>query len=138
MNDRNENSRKRRFLVAGGLVVFGLAAAGAIALLFPSGPDDAQELLRRAKQAEGQAPKAVGKSVTAKGKSSTGATVEARVQTYQEPSGRKAHTIRTLAPLKEGETVTVTMPGGGTVEMTRSREGEALKPPQAAGGGARP
>jgi hypothetical protein len=121
----DDSSRRKWFMAGSVLLLLAIAVPWAISRGGPRGPDDPEELLRRATGSNSAAvPKPTGKTIKVEGVSSSGAPVHAGFEEVREGSGRVGYGVHLAEPLKEGETATMKMPGGGTVTIRRPREGE--------------
>jgi hypothetical protein len=128
MIERRDRKRKTWFTAGALLLVLAVAASLAFSWTSSPNPDDPKELLRRARESESSAAvKSTGKSITAKGVSSSGAPVEARFHQFKEKGGRGGYVMSLPTPLKEGEKTTLALPGGGQMVIERPRDGEAPK-----------
>lgn len=126
------SDRPRRFWFGSGavLLLLTIVLTWAFSRGAARGPDDPNERLRRA-GGSGEI-KQVGGPIAVKAKSSTGAVIGGRMLKVQEKGGRIGYSAPHLErSLKEGESVTVSVPGGGTVVMKRPAKGEEAKWPPA-------
>jgi hypothetical protein len=133
------DTARRKWLAAGAvLLVLAIPTTWAISKMRPRAPDDAELLLQNAtKERQGEKPVSIGKVTRVEASSSTGQPVHASLTEVREASGRVGFAVRQQEELKPGETTTIKMPGGGTIEMTPAIEGEVPKRPQAKSGSPR-
>lgn len=119
MKPPDDRWRKNIVKAGAAFLILALALTWALSRGANPGDDNPQELLRKAASPEGAvAPKTrISKSFTVQGTSSSG-PMTAEVLKVEEQGGRGGFVLPALAkPLKEGETATLKMPGGGTVLM---------------------
>lgn len=130
MIDRNDGGRKRWILAAGLVLVLAAGATWVYSRMSARSPDDPQELLRRAGEANGTAAlKPVGKPIAVQGKSSSGATVRAELQKVAAKGDRGGFVVHLGGGLKEGDPATLKLPGGGELVITQVKDGEAPPAP---------
>ncbi len=133
MTTLHEASRKR--LLAGFAVLLAAAAIATWAAFWlgARGRDDSPDLLRQAVEADDTAARrlVLGKTSTVEGKTSSGQSIPAEMTAVKSASGRTVGYAapRLKQPLKEGETASISLPGGGRIEIQGPPAGVSLPPP---------
>jgi hypothetical protein len=120
--------------LAAGAAILGLAIAlpWAIFRLTARSDSEARELLRRATEPDPAADAAVrtGKTTEVTGTTSSGEAIRADMTAIQSRSGRTVGFLPHLRqPLKEGESATLKVPGGGHIVIGPAGTGAAPSAP---------
>jgi hypothetical protein len=132
MIERSERRRKTWLIAAALLLVVAVAFVWGKSRGDSGAADDPRELLRRASSPDGtDRAKPTGKTVEVAGTNFSGEPVRARLVEIEDGFAKKGHAIHLAEPLEEGESTVLEMPGGGSVTVSRPREGETPQPPPA-------
>jgi len=111
---------RRKWLLLVLLLAVAVPLTGALYRRMSAEADDPEGLLRQALGSSdaSQPALATSRSIVVVGENSSGEPVEAGIASVQSKSGRVVGLVPQLKePLKEGETVTLKLPGGGSIAV---------------------
>jgi hypothetical protein len=117
MTTLHDASRNRLFMAIAALVALAATGLLAVSWLTARREDNSQELLRQAVGTDAARPRFVtGKTTRVEGTSSSGRVIQGELTTLKSATGRTVGFVpRLQQPLKDGETASLKLPGGGQI-----------------------
>jgi hypothetical protein len=123
--------RKRLCAAFAALIVLAAVLTWAISRLKAPGQDNPQEMLGQAVESDSAARRrlVVGKTTLVEGRTSSGQAIRANITAVKSATGKTVgFAPRLQQSLKEGETASLDLPGGGQVVIQGPPPGASLPP----------
>jgi hypothetical protein len=125
----HDASRKRLFALFAALIALAATLTWTAAWLTARNQDNSHELLRQAGESD-TAPRprlVTGKTTQVEGRTSSGETIRVNLTAVKSATGKEVGSaLRLQQPLKEGETASLKLPGGGQIVIQGPPPGVSL------------